>query len=105
MKTMNKMKTIAAAAVLAVSLGASAAMTYNQGYGTGVVIWYDSACEEMTDRGSQSFVGMLYNNGMITAEAIASTPGVNNGFYDASNLGCSGTQRVLIESGLYARLF
>ena len=63
----NKIKTIVAAMALTVSLGASA-LTYNEGYGIGVVVWYNSACESMSDGGLSSFLGFLSDNGINTAE-------------------------------------
>ena len=94
------MKTIAAAVALTVSLGTSA-LTHNEGFGLGVIVWHNSACEVMSDRGFEDLQSFLSDNN-INPETIKSIPGFNDGYdYADAQRDCSETQGFLIYTEQY----
>ena len=103
MGTMNKIKTIAVAAALAVSLGASA-MAYKTGKGVGMTVWYSGSCEEMSYNGAGNFVRFINSQGLTLGDVVQQ-PGVLDGWVLGEKLGCSTMKAIMVKTGVYDMFF
>ena len=98
---MNKIKTIATAATVAVTMGfAGPAMATNETYVVGLSMFYAKYCSDgFTDRGVGVIGGMLLDSG-LSGDQMVRDFDFRKGTSDARAIGCNGLTGIYADKGL-----